>query len=115
LLLSGIALYGLLAYRVSRRLHEIGVRMALGASVANVASGVLKGGLALVGIGLAVAIPLAVLAGRYVEGMLFSVSATDPVTYIGVAAFLVAVAGVACVVPARRAANVDPAEAFRAE
>jgi len=115
LLLSGVALYGLLAYQVSQRLHEIGVRMALGASVASVATWVLRRGLALVGIGLVAAIPFAVLAGRYVEGMLFSVGAIDPPTYLAVAAFLTGIAGLACIVPARRAARVDPADAFRAE
>lgn len=115
LLLSAVGLYGLLAYDVSRRLHEIGVRMALGATVWGVASGILRRGLALVGIGLAVAIPLSLAAGRFIQGMLYSVGNTDPVTYALVLLFLGAVTAVACVVPARRAASVDPAEAFRAE
>jgi ABC-type antimicrobial peptide transport system permease subunit len=114
-LLAVIGLYGLMAYHVSRRVHEIGVRMALGASVASVAGGIVRRGLALVAIGLGLAIPLSLLAGRLIRQMLFSVGAADPVTYLGVAAFFLGVTALACVLPARRAARVDPAEAFRAE
>lgn len=114
-LLSAVGLYGLLAYHVSRRVHEIGVRIALGASVSSVTSGILKRGLTLVGIGLALAIPLSLIAGRLMQGMLFSVAISDPFTYLGVAVLLGAIASVACLVPARRAATVDPVEAFRAE
>ncbi len=115
LLLSAVGLYGLLAYDVSRRVHEIGVRMALGASVWRVASGILRRGLLLVCVGLALAIPLSLLAGRFIEGMLYSVGNLDPTTYGLVALFLGLVATIACVSPAWRAASVDPAEAFRAE
>jgi predicted permease len=115
LLLSAVGLYGLLAYDVSRRFHEIGVRMALGATVWVVASGILRRGLVLVGVGLALAIPLALVAGRFIQGMLFSVGNMDPLTYALVALFLGAVAALACMLPARRAASIDPVEAFRAE
>ena len=115
LLLSAVGLYGLLAYDVSRRFHEIGVRMALGASVWSVASGILRRGLVLVGLGLVLAIPLSLLAGRFIQGMLFSVGNMDPPTYALVALFLGTVATLACLLPARRAATIDPAEAFRAE
>ncbi len=114
-LLAVIGLYGLMAYHVSRRIHEIGVRMALGASVASVAGGIVRRGLALVAVGLALAIPLSLIAGRLIRQMLFSVGGADPVTYLGVAAFFLGVTALACVLPARRAARVDPAEAFRAE
>jgi ABC-type antimicrobial peptide transport system permease subunit len=114
-LLAVIGLYGLMAYHVSRRVHEIGVRMALGASIASVAGGIVRRGLALVAIGLALAIPLSLIAGRLIRQMLFGVGAADPVTYLGVAAFFLGVTALACLLPARRAARVDPAEAFRAE
>jgi predicted permease len=115
LLLSAVGLYGLLAYDVSRRFHEIGVRMALGATVWSVASGILRRGLVLASLGLAVAIPLSLAAGRFMQGMLYSVGNMDPATYGLVAVFLGVVTAVACLLPARRAASVDPVEAFRAE
>ena len=112
LLLAAVGLYGVLAYQVSRRLHEIGVRMALGASSVSVSGEIVRSGLVLVGIGLAVGLPSAFLASRLVQNMLFEVGELDPLTYVGVAVFLGAVATAACVVPARRAARVDPVEAF---
>ncbi len=115
LLLSAVGLYGVLAYQVSRRTREIGVRMALGASEASVSGEVVKGGLRLVTIGLALGIPASVFASRLVRGMLFGVGPSDPLTYLGVAAFFVTVATVACLMPARRAARVDPARAFHME
>ena len=115
MLLSAVGLYGLLAYDVSRRFHEIGVRMALGASVWSVASGILRRGLVLVSLGLALGIPLSLAAGRFIQGMLFSVGNMDPATYALVALFLGTVATLACVLPARRAASINPVEAFRAE
>jgi putative ABC transport system permease protein len=114
LLLAAIGLYGVLAYQVARRLHEIGVRMALGASTSSVSREVLRGGLVLVGLGLALGLPSALLATRLVQGMLFEVGGLDPLTYAGVTVFLAAVAGLACLVPARRAARVDPVKAFSA-
>lgn len=115
LLLAGVGLYGVLAYQVSRRVHEIGVRVALGASVSEVTRGIVYGGLRLVGLGLALGIPGAYLAGRLVEGMLFGVQPGDPLTLAGVAGFLSVVAVAACLLPARRAAKVDPVVAFRSE
>ncbi|MGD8321729.1 MAG: ABC transporter permease [Gemmatimonadota bacterium] len=115
LLLAAVGLYGVLAYQVSRRLHEIGIRMALGAGTGSVLSSVVRGGLVLVAIGLALGIPASLAAARLVQGMLFGVGAADPVTYAGVAAFLGLVATVACLLPALRAARVDPVRAFRAE
>lgn len=115
LLLSAVGLYGVLAYQVSRRAREIGVRMALGASVRGISREVLGGGLRLVGWGLALGLPASVAAVRPVRGMLYEVRGADPVTYLGVVLFLGLVASVACLVPARRAARVDPAVAFRSE
>jgi putative ABC transport system permease protein len=115
LLLAGVGLYGTLAYQVSRRLHEIGVRIALGASRSSVTRGIVGDGLRLVAFGLVLGIPGAYAAGRLVQGMLFGVEPADPLTLLGVAGFLSVVAVTACLLPARRAARVDPVEAFRSE
>jgi putative ABC transport system permease protein len=115
LLLAAIGLYGVLAFQVSRRLHEIGIRMALGASAGTVTSSVVRGGLGLVVIGLLVGVPGSYLAARLVQGLLFGVGTTDVVTYVGVGVFLGVVATLACLLPAWRAAKVDPVVAFRAE
>lgn len=112
LLLATVGLYGVLAYQVSRRFHEIGVRMALGASTASVSTEILRGGLTLVALGLVVGVPAALASSRLVEGMLFGVGELDPLTYGCVVLFLAAVASLACIVPARRAARVDPVVAF---
>jgi putative ABC transport system permease protein len=113
LLMAAVGIYGVLAYQVSRRIHEIGVRVALGASLPEVARGVLFRGMSLVAFGLVLALPGAYLAGRLIQGMLFGVGTLDLLTYAGVSVFLVGVSVVACLVPARRAARVDPVEAFR--
>jgi predicted permease len=115
LLLAGVGLYGVLAYQVSRRFHEIGVRMALGASVTSVTRGIIGGGLRLVLFGLLLGIPGSYVAGSLVQGVLFGVEPSDPATFVGVAGFLSAVAVLACLLPARRAARVNPVEAFRSE
>jgi predicted permease len=115
LLLSTVGVYGVLAYQVTRRAREIGVRMALGASVVSVSRDVVGRGLRLVAIGLVLGIPASVLAARLLRGMLFEVSVADPLTYAAVSVFLAGVASVACLLPARRAARVAPARAFRAE
>jgi ABC-type antimicrobial peptide transport system permease subunit len=115
LLLAAIGLYGVLAFQVARRTHEIGIRMALGAGGGSVVTSVVRSGLVLVAVGLAVGIPASFLAARLAGGLLFGVGTTDPVTYVGVALFLSTVAVVACMLPARRAARTDPVVAFRTE
>ncbi len=114
LLLAGVGLYGVLAYQVTRRLREIGVRMALGASVADVSASVVRGGLMLVAAGLVVGVPLSLFVGRFLQAFLFGIEPADPVTYLTVSLFLAVVAAVACLLPARRASRVDPVQAFRA-
>jgi len=113
LLLAAIGLYGVMAYLVGQRTKEIGLRMALGASQASIVRSILVDGLSLVAAGLAVGSALAALVGRMLRGSLFGVAATDPTTLAAVAAILVAVALIACVIPARRAMRVDPMVAVR--
>lgn len=115
LVLSAVGVYGVLAYQVARRSREIGVRMALGASVGSVSKGVLRSGLRLVAIGLALGVPASVLAARSIRSMLFDVGLIDPLTYTGVALFLAMVAAAACLLPAWSAARVDPVRALRSE
>ena len=115
LVLACIGLYGLLAYEVARRTGEIGVRMALGASVRDVLSLVLKQGLSLVLVGVVLGVGAAFGATRYLNSMLYDVRANDPLTMVVVAILLVFVATAACFIPARRATAVDPIVALRCE
>lgn len=115
LTLGAIGLYGVLSYSVRRRTHEIGVRMALGARPGTVLAMVLRQGLALTGVGLAIGLAIAVAVGRLSASLLYGISGTDPVTFLVVPTVLVAAASVAIVLPARRAARVDPMVALRNE
>lgn len=115
LLLSAVGLYGVLAYHVSRRVREIGVRMALGATIGSVSKEIVTGGLRLVAFGLLLGLPISAVAARLVQGMLFDIGTTDPITFAAVAVSLAGVALLACYLPARRAARVDPAQAFRSD
>jgi predicted permease len=115
LLLAGIGLYGLMAYNVTRRTQEIGVRIALGAARKNVLSMILRETLGLTGIGIVLGIAFALAAAQLVAGMLYGVSAQDPVTLAGVSVVLGGVAAIAGWIPARRAMRVDPMVALRYE
>jgi predicted permease len=113
LLLSSVGLVGSLAYSVSRRSHEVGVRMALGASPGNVVGMVVGGGMRLVVIGMAVGMALALGVGRLIQGLLVGVSPTDPLAFLAVTVLLAAVSLFASWLPARRAAAADPLVVLR--
>jgi predicted permease len=115
LILACVGLYGLLAYEVSRRTREIGIRMALGAQPESVLRLVLRQGIVLALIGAAVGIAAALAVMRYITAMLYDVGSNDPLTMIAVAVLLTLVALAACYIPARRAMRVDPIVALRYE
>ncbi len=113
--LAAIGLYGVIAYTTARRTHEIGVRIALGASRMEVLEMVLKEGLAVVIIGLLIGIPATLAATRLIAKWMFGIGASDPLTIAVSAAAMIAVALLAAWIPARRAASVDPMIALRYE
>jgi predicted permease len=115
LVLACIGLYGLLAYEVTRRTREIGIRVAVGAAKSDVLRLVVKQGLALALVGTVVGIGVALGVTRYLKTMLYDVRANDPVTMIVVSVLLVMIALAACLIPARRATTVDPMVALRHE
>jgi ABC-type antimicrobial peptide transport system permease subunit len=115
LALGMIGIYGVLAYLVTLRSHEFGVRLALGAKPGDVLCMVLGKGLALAAAGIALGISAAVVLTRTLDTLLVGVRPRDPLTFAGVAAVLLCAALLACLIPARRAANADPVVTLRGE
>jgi putative ABC transport system permease protein len=113
LALALVGLYGLMSYGVSQRAREIGVRMAVGARPGRVLSEIIGSGLRLVVIGLGIGLGLAAVTMQGISRLLFEVPAFHPVSYLGIAVLLLTIAGLACYVPARRAARIDPMEVLR--
>jgi ABC-type antimicrobial peptide transport system permease subunit len=114
-LLALIGIYGVVSYTVRERTQEIGLRVALGASTGSSVLFVLWEGLTLTLGGIVVGVTGALLTSRILDGLLFGVSSTDPLTYGGLALVLTVAAGIACSVPAYRASAVDPIAALRLE
>jgi putative ABC transport system permease protein len=114
LLLALVGLYGVLAFYVSQRGHEIGVRMVLGANTRNVANLVLSRGMALVTFGLVIGLTASFWATAVVQRLLFGIGSTDPITFIVTTLGFGSVALLACLVPAWRAARTDPVRTLQA-
>jgi predicted permease len=113
--LAMIGLYGVMTYNVARRVREIGIRMALGAEPGSVLGLILRDGMLLVGLGAALGLAGAVAVTHILRNLLFGIGTTDPLTYAGAAVLLIVVALLACYLPARRAARIDPMAALRHE
>ena len=113
--IAAVGIYGVVAYSVERRTRELGVRAALGAAAGDTVRLVLGEGLAMAAIGLAIGLAAAAVLGRALTSLLYGVSATDPTAFAVSAVAAIVTTGVACLVPARRAARLDPAAALRAE
>lgn len=115
LLLAGLGIFGVISYLVSERVHEIGIRLALGASRRQVLTMVLRDGLGLAATGAAIGLAGALAVSHAMRGLLYGVQPTDPLTFLAGAALLLAVALCACYLPARRATGIDPTVALKQE
>jgi macrolide transport system ATP-binding/permease protein len=115
LLLATIGLYGVTAYTVARRTPEIGLRMAVGAERVSVVTMVMRGAIIQIVLGLAIGIPIALVCVRFVKSQLYEITGADPNIVLGAIAVVTAAACIAGIIPARRAASIDPMQALRSE
>jgi len=115
LILASVGVYGVVVYAVSRRTHEIGIRIALGADTRQVRRSVLRVALAPVGVGVLVGLLGSYAVGGLLQPLLYALSPTDPMTLVGMTLVLLGVVAAACYVPARRASRMDPIVALRCE
>ena len=114
-MLAAIGIYGVTAFMVTSRTREIGIRIALGAQRSRVVRMVLRQGMTLALLGVAIGSALALVAARLLGSLLFGVGATDPITFVGSAVLFCAIGLVACYAPARRATEIDAMQALRHE
>jgi putative ABC transport system permease protein len=115
LILGAVGIYGVVSYSVTQRTHEIGIRMALGARAGNVLRLIMSNGIVLALIGIAIGVGSGLALTRFLESMLFGVTPTDVLTFVGVSSLLFVVTVFASLIPARRATKVDPLVALRYE
>jgi ABC-type antimicrobial peptide transport system permease subunit len=115
LILASLGIYGVISYSVSQRKQEIGIRMALGASAGNLRKLILTQTLKLAAVGMALGLVASWLLGRTLQGLLFGVAPSDPMTFAAALVILMAVAALAGYLPAMRASRLDPVESLRAE
>jgi putative ABC transport system permease protein len=115
LTLASLGLYGVISHAASVRTREIGIRLALGAHSTNVRALIIRQGMLLTAVGLAVGLTSSLLAAPVLQSMLINLPATDAVTFVGVSGLLIAIALLACYLPARRATRIDPIATLRAE
>jgi putative ABC transport system permease protein len=113
LVLASVGIFGVMSYSVSERTHEIGIRMSQGAQTRDILSLVLRSGMLMTLLGLAIGLPISFLLARTLSALLFNVKAANPVAFVGLPLLLAAVAALACYLPARRAAQMDPLRALR--
>jgi putative ABC transport system permease protein len=113
--LATIGIYGVMAYLVNQGTRELGIRIALGASPGNILSLVVRQGMALALTGVTIGLAAAFLLARLIRSLLFGVEATDPITFAGISLLLAIVTLLACYVPARRAARIDPLISLRCD
>ena len=114
-ILGAVGVYGVIAYAVGERRREIGVRIALGAEPGRVAGAVLAQGVRYAAVGVAIGLAGSLAVTRVMRSLVFGVSTTDPLTFVGLSVFLVVVAALASYLPARQAARTDPMVALRAD